>query len=65
MVIEDGIKHIRMGWDKNFIKAVILSDDTVIQNMQCDLDAKIPTDIELKEIDRRNTVNKEEKLCQR
>ena len=47
MVNENGIKNIRMGWKNSFIKGVILSDDTIIQNMQCRLDAKIPTDDEL------------------
>ena len=59
--IENGVKHIRMGWDHQYIKGVILSDDTIIQNMQCDLNAKIPTDEELKAINDKNFKPKEEK----
>ena len=54
MIIENGVKHIRMGMENNFIKAVILSDDTIIQNMQCELNAKIPSDEELDKIDKSN-----------
>ena len=54
MINESGIKNIRMGWKNSFIKGVILSDDTIIQNMQCRLDAKIPTDDELEKIDKDN-----------
>ena len=53
-VDEKGVKHIRMGWEHQYIKGIILSDDTIIQNMQCSLDAKIPTDEELIEIDEKN-----------
>lgn len=56
---ENGIKSIRMGWKNSFIKGVILSDDTIIQNMQCSLDAEIPTDEELNKIDKENMKNKE------
>lgn len=59
--VENGVKHIRMGWDYQYIKGVILSDDTVIQNMQCDLNAKIPTDEELRAINDKNFKPKEEK----
>lgn len=62
MISEDGIKNIRMGWKNSFVKGVILNDDTIIQNMQCNLNAKLPTDKELNEIDRKNMVNKEEKV---
>lgn len=62
MVNENGIKNIRMGWKNSFIKGVILSDDTIIQNMQCRLDAKTPTDDELEKIDKDNMQNIEEKV---
>ena len=62
MINESGIKNIRMGWKNSFIKGVILSDDTIIQNMQCRLDAKIPTDDELEKIDKDNMQNIEEKV---
>ena len=62
MVNENGIKNIRMGWKNSFIKGVILSDDTIIQNMQCRLDAKIPTDDELEKINKDNMQNVEEKV---
>lgn len=59
--VENGVKHIRMGWENGFVKGVILSDGTVLQNMQCDLNAKIPTDEELKAINDKNNKPKEEK----
>lgn len=62
MIIENGIKHIRMGCKNSFVKAVILNDDTIIQNMQCSLDAKIPTDEELDKINKDNMKRKEEKI---
>lgn len=62
MIIENGIKHIRMGWKNSFIKGVILNDDTVLQNMQCSLSAKIPTDEELDKINKENMESKEEKV---
>lgn len=62
MTIENGVKHIRMGWKNSFIKGVILSDDTIIQNMQCILKAKIPTNEELDKIDKENMQRKEEKI---
>lgn len=62
MINESGIKNIRMGWKNSFIKGVILSDDTIIQNMQCRLDAKIPTDDELEKINKDNMQNIEEKV---
>lgn len=62
MIIENGIKHMRMGWKNSFVKGVILNDDTIIQNMQCSLDAKIPTDEDLEKISRENTERKEEKV---
>lgn len=62
MINESGIKNIRMGWRNSFIKGVILSDDTIIQNMQCRLDAKTPTDDELEKIDKDNMQNIEEKV---
>ena len=58
ILVENGVKQIRMGWDKNYINKVILSDGSVIQNMQCDLKAKIPTDEELKAIDNKNFKSK-------
>ncbi len=51
MIIEGGVKSMRMGWNNSFIKGIILSDGTVLQNMQCKLDAKIPTDEELEKLD--------------
>lgn len=62
MINESGIKNIRMGWRNSFIKGVILSDDTIIQNMQCRLDAKTPTDDELEKINKDNMQNIEEKV---
>lgn len=62
MIIENGIKHIRMGWKNSFVKGVILNDDTVLQNMQCSLSSKIPTDKELDKIDKENMESKQEKV---
>ena len=62
MIIEDGIKNIRMGWKNSFVKGVILNDDTIIQNMQCNLNAKVPTDEKLNKIDKENMESKEEKV---
>ena len=62
MINENGIKHIRMGWKNGFIKGVILNDDTIIQNMQYSLNAKIPTDEELDKIDKENMESKEGKV---
>ena len=62
MIIEDGIKNIRMGWKNSYINKIILNDDTIIQNMQCNLNAKVPTDEKLNKIDKENMVNKEEKI---
>lgn len=62
MIIKNGIKHIRMGWKNSFVKAVVLNDDTIIQNIQCSLGAKIPTDEELDKIDKDNMKSKEEKV---
>ena len=54
ITVENGVKHIRMGWENDFVKGVILSDGTILQNMQCNLNAKIPTDEELKAINDKN-----------
>lgn len=62
MINENGIKNIRMGWKNSFVKGVILNDDSIIQNMQCNLSAKIPTDEELNKIDKENMNRKEEKI---
>ena len=62
MINENGIKHIRMGWKNSFVKGVILNDDTIIQNMQCNLNAKVPTDEKLNKIDKENMESKEEKV---
>lgn len=62
MVNENGIKDIRMGWKNSFIKGVILNDDTILQNMQCRLNAKVPTDDELEKINKDNMQNIEEKV---
>ena len=62
MIIKNGIKHIRMGWKNSFVKCVILNDDTILQNMQCNLSAKIPTNEELDKIDKENMERKEEKV---
>lgn len=61
IIVENGVKQIRMGWNHDYINKVILSDGTVIQNMQCDRNAKIPTDEELKTINDKNFISKEEK----
>lgn len=60
IIVENGVKHIRMGWQYDYINKVILSDGTVIQNMQCDRNAKIPTDEELREINNKNNKSKGE-----
>lgn len=62
MVNGNGIKDIRMGWKNSFIKGVILNDDTILQNMQCRLEAKTPTDDELEKINKDNMQNIEEKV---
>lgn len=62
MINKNGVRHIRMGWKNGFIKGVILNDDTIIQNMQCSLNAKIPTDEELDKIDKENIESKEGKV---
>ena len=62
MINKNGVRHIRMGWKNGFIKGVILNDDTIIQNMQCSLNAKIPTDEELDKIDKENIESKKEKF---
>lgn len=62
MINENGIKDIRMGWKNSFIKGVILNDGTILQNMQCRLDAKTPTDDELEKINKDNMQNIEEKV---
>lgn len=54
MIIENGIKHIRMGCKNDFVNAVILSDGTILQNMQCRLEAKVPSDEELERVNRQN-----------
>ena len=54
IIVENGVKQIRMGWNKDFVHKVILSDGTILQNMQCDPNAKIPTDEELKAINDKN-----------
>ena len=62
MVNENGIKNIRMGWKNSFVKGVILNDNTILQNMQCRLNAKVPTDDELEKINKDNMQNIEEKV---
>lgn len=62
MIIENGVKHIRMGYKNSFVKGVILNDDTIIQNIQCSLSAKIPTDEELDKINKENMETKEERV---
>lgn len=52
MIINDE-KHIDARLGKPYIKAVILSDDTIIQNMQCSLKAKLDLK-ELERIDKEN-----------
>jgi len=59
MIEENGIKEIRMGWKNSFIKGVILSDDSIIQNMQFKSDAKLPTKEELEKINKENMESKE------
>ena len=59
MIEENGIKNIRMGWKNSFIKGVILSDDSIIQNMQCSKNAILPTNEELEKIDKLNRKSKE------
>ena len=54
MIVENGIKQIRMGSKLNFVNYVVLSDGTVLQNMQCDLTAQIPSDEQLERFNKRN-----------
>jgi len=57
MIIYEDEKRIDARLGKPYIKAVILSDDTTIFNMQCELNAKL--DIEkLKKIDKENTLKR-------
>ena len=57
MIIYKDEKRIDARLGKPYIKAVILSDDTTIFNMQCELNAKL--DIEkLKKIDKENTLKR-------
>ena len=60
IIVENGVKHIRMGWENDFVKEVILSDGTILQNMQCKQNAKIPIDEELKMINDKNYKSKGE-----
>lgn len=62
IIVENGKKQIRMGWEYSFINKVLLSDGTIIQNMQCDLNAKVPTNEELKAINDKNFKSREEKV---
>ena len=39
---------LRLGKGREFIKSIVLNDDTIINNMQCDLKAKKPTLRQLK-----------------
>lgn len=41
------IIHIRLGFNLNFIDKLVLTDGTIIQNMQYELKAQIPTPSEL------------------
>ena len=41
------VNHIRLGKDLNFIDKLILTDGTVIQNMQYELNAEVPTPTQL------------------
>ena len=43
-----------MGKKLNFIKGIILSDGTILQNMQCELNAIVPSDEELEKFNRQN-----------
>jgi len=57
MIIYEDEKRIDARLGKPYIKAVILSDDTTIFNMQCELNAKL--DIEkLKKIDKENALKR-------
>ena len=53
MIIYEDEKRIDARLGKPYIRAVILSDDTIIYNMQCKLNAK-PNIDELKRIDEEN-----------
>lgn len=48
------IINLRFGGNREYIKGVILNDDTIIQNMQCDLKAKKPTLEDLQEFENKN-----------
>lgn len=62
MIIENGIKSIRMGWKNSFVKGVILNNGSILQNMQCNLNAQVPTDEELNKIDEENKKYKERNI---
>lgn len=53
MILYEDEKRIDARLGKPYIRAVILSDDTIIYNMQCKLNAK-PNIDELKRIDEEN-----------
>lgn len=59
MIIEEGIKHIRMGKENNFIDKIILVDGTILQNMHFELNARVPSDEELENINKRRILNYE------
>ena len=40
---DTNVINLRFGGNREYIKGVILNDDTIIQNMQCDLKSKKPT----------------------
>lgn len=54
IIVKNGVKYIRMGWNYDYVERVVLVDGTVLQNMQSDRSAKIPSDEKLKAIDARN-----------
>lgn len=48
------IINLRFGGGREYIKGVILNDDTIIQNMQCDLRATKPTEKDLQSFEDKN-----------
>lgn len=51
---DTNVINLRFGGNREYIKGVILNDDTIIQNMQCDLKAKKPTLENLQDFENKN-----------
>lgn len=57
------VLHIRLGFDLNFIDKLVLVDGTIIQNMQYEINATIPTPLELVQKITPNDQTHEKRLC--